>query len=77
MAVSAYFQVCVLPRPQPTHPEVGEDDLRARMREQGAVVGAHRQTKARLAAPVLQFTGQQLLRLVIVLAIAEVQELEG
>ena len=70
------LHVGVLPGAQSAHPEVGEDDLAAGVREEGAVVGGHGEAEARLPAPVLQLARQHLLRLVVVRAVAEVQQLQ-
>ena len=52
---------------QSAHPEVAEDELRAGVGQQRAVVAGKGQTQARLARPVGQLARQQLLRQVVVL----------
>lgn len=72
-----YLEVGVLPGAQSSHPQVSQDDLTARMGQERPVIGRHCETKTRLSTPVVQFTRQQLLRLVIVLSVAEVQEIQS
>lgn len=70
----AYLHVGVFSGAQPAHPQIGEDDLAAGVGDERPVVGRHCQTETRLAAPVLQFARQHLLRLVVVLPVAEVDQ---
>lgn len=72
-----YLEVCVLPRPQPAHPEVGEDHLAARVGEQRPVVGGHGERQAALVRPRVQLARQQPLRALRVDAVAEVEQLHA
>lgn len=62
---------------QTAHPEIGQDDLAAGVGEERPVIRCDGEGKARLAGPVFQLRRKQLLCLVVVLPVAEVQQLYG
>jgi len=55
------FDVGIASSPESTHPQITEDLLRARVRQQSTVVTGESQTHTRLPGPVGQLARQKLL----------------
>lgn len=69
-----HLEVGVLASAETTHPKVRQDNLTARMGEEGPVVGSDGQGETALVRPRVQLAGEQALSLLRILSVAEVQQ---
>lgn len=73
----ADLEARVLAHAQPAHPHVREQHLAARVRDEVAVLGRHRELQAGGIAPVLQLVRQQLHGQLLILLVRLVEELHS